>query len=138
MFTVSLRDLALVEEWGRTDPTLRLRADFPVFAGNGAADSAVVVFELGEGEHLGLHTDSAEEVVLVLDGTAEATLGDATGKLTERELIVIPAGVIHDVRNVGKGVLRAVGFFASGEVESVFSEPLEPSGERVFRVPPPG
>lgn len=137
MVTVSLGELDLFEEWGRDDPTLRLRADFPVFGGHGASDSAVVVFELGEGEHVGLHTDSAEEVVLVLDGRAEATLDGDTGVVGEREMVVIPAGVPHDVRNVGTGVMRAVGFFASGEVESVFAETLEPSGERAFRVPPP-
>lgn len=97
----------------------------------------MVVFELGEGEHVGLHTDSAEEVVLVLDGRAEATLGDETGQLRAREMVVIPAGVPHDVRNVGTGIMRAVGFFASCNVRSVFAEVLEPSGEREFSVPPP-
>jgi quercetin dioxygenase-like cupin family protein len=135
MTNISLSDLELTEEWAESDPTLRLRADFPLFRGHGTTESALVYFELDEGNHVGTHTDSAEEVVLVLDGTAEAVMAGESVVLGPHELVVIPPGVAHDVRNVGTGVVKAVGFFARGEVESTFAEPLEPSGERVFRVP---
>lgn len=136
MTKIALAELHLTEEWATSDETLRLRADFPLFLGNGTSDSALVYFELEAGKHLGSHSDSAEEIVLVLDGTAEATLGEERLVVGPRELVVIPAGVPHDVLNVGSDVLKAVGFFASAEVESTFAERLEPTGERRFRVPP--
>jgi mannose-6-phosphate isomerase-like protein (cupin superfamily) len=136
MTKIGLSELELTEEWAASDEALRLRADFPLFRGHGTTDSALVYFELDEDSHVGTHTDSAEEIVLVLDGTAEAVMAERSVALGRHELIVIPRGVAHDVRNVGTGVVRAVGFFAQGEVESTFEEPLEPSGERVFRVPP--
>ena len=41
--------------------------------GVGAASTAVIYFEHEPGEHHGRHTDSAEEVVLVLEGEAEVS-----------------------------------------------------------------
>ncbi len=136
MTKIALPDVELTEEWAAGDQTLRLRANYVLFGGRGTCESALVYFELDEGAHLGFHRDSAEEIVLVLDGTAEATLDKGTIVVGPHELVVIPRGVAHDLRNVGSGVVRAVGFFASPEVESTFDETLEPTGERTFRVPP--
>jgi quercetin dioxygenase-like cupin family protein len=35
-----------------------------------------VYFELEPGKELGAHTDSAEEIVYIIDGTVEATIGN--------------------------------------------------------------
>ena len=53
---------------------MRAKASFPFSKATGNASSAVVYFEIEPGHYLGTHTDSAEEIVLVLSGTVEASL----------------------------------------------------------------
>lgn len=105
--------------------------------GNGAASSAVIYFEHQPGEHHGRHTDSAEEVVLVLDGEAEVTAGDERLRLSEGTLALVPAMVPHDIANVGRGELRMVGFFSSAAVVSQFDEMLAPFRTRVLTLGAP-
>ena len=61
---------------------MRIRVNFPFFAATGTESSAVVYFEIEPGHYLGTHTDSAEEIVLILAGTVEASLGEETGVLS--------------------------------------------------------
>jgi quercetin dioxygenase-like cupin family protein len=84
-----------------------------------------------------MHTDSAEELVLILSGRAEATVGDERGELSAGGIGLVPALVPHDVRNIGDETVRAVGFFSSGIVVSVFDDPLMPAGRRVVGTPIP-
>jgi quercetin dioxygenase-like cupin family protein len=76
MIIVRLGQLELQEEWNEQDPSDRLRSAFALHKGMGSEQSAVVYFELEPGGAVGTHTDSAEEVVLVLDGTLQVTLGE--------------------------------------------------------------
>jgi hypothetical protein len=45
-------------------------------------------------------------------------------------MVVIPARVPHDVRNVGEDTLRVVGFFPSAAVVTTFEEVLAPMNLR--------
>lgn len=137
MLAVQLADLDLLDVTSETDETRHIRFDFPISSLGGAASTAVVYFELEPGEHTGMHTDSAEEIVLVLSGTAEAIVGDERGELTAGGLGLVPALVPHDVRNIGDETVRVVGFFSSATVVSVFDEPLMPVGRRVVGTPLP-
>ena len=78
---------------------------FPIPAATRAAASAVVCFEVAPGNRLGRHTDSAEEVILVLAGKAEAEIDGERGRLRLGGLALVPAMAPHDVRNVGAGRL---------------------------------
>ena len=137
MFAIQLADRELMEITSGTDETRQMRVDFPISSVAGAASTAVVYFELEPGEHTGMHTDSAEEIVLVLSGTAEAIVGDERGELTAGGLGLVPALVPHDVRNVGDETVRVVGFFSSSTVVSVFDDALLPAGTRVVGTPLP-
>ena len=137
MLAVQLAERDLVEVWSETDETRRLRFDFPISSVAGAASTAVVYFELEPGEHTGMHTDSAEEIVLVLSGRAEAIVGDERGELSAGGLGVVPALVPHDVRNIGEETVRVVGFFSSSTVVSVFDDPMMPAGKSVVGTPIP-
>ena len=55
---------------------MQITANFPFYAATGNQSSAVVYFEIAPGRSLGRHTDSAEEIVLVLSGVVEASLGE--------------------------------------------------------------
>ena len=137
MLAVQLAERDLVDVSSETDETRRIRFDFPISSVAGAASTAVVYFELEPGEHTGMHTDSAEEIVFILSGRAEATVGDERGELSAGGLGLVPALVLHDVRNIGEETLRVVGFFSSGIVVSVFEDPLLPAGKRIVGTPLP-
>jgi quercetin dioxygenase-like cupin family protein len=137
MLAVQLTERDLAEISSETDETRRIRVDFPISSVAGAASTAVVYFELEPGEHTGMHTDSAEEIVLILSGRVEAIVGDERGELRAGGLGLVPALVPHDVRNVGEETVRVVGFFSSGIVVSVFDDPLMPAGKRVVGTPLP-
>lgn len=128
MLALQTSDLDLFEATSETDETRRLRFDFPISHLAGAASTAVVYFEVEPGEHIGMHTDSAEETVLILSGRAEAIVGDERGELAAGGLGLIPALVPHDVRNIGDETLRVVGFFCKSEIVSTFQETLQPLG----------
>ncbi len=137
MLAIQLEERDLVDISSEIDETRRMRVDFPISSVAGAASTAVVYFELEPGEHTGMHTDSAEEIVLILSGRAEATVGDERGELSAGGLGLVPALVPHDVRNIGEETVRVVGFFSSGTVVSVFDDPLMPAGKRVVGTPLP-
>jgi quercetin dioxygenase-like cupin family protein len=132
MIAVNLGELELQEEWSEHDPSERLRSAFALHKGMGSDHTSIVYFELEPGGAVGTHTDSAEEVVLVLEGTVQVTLGDEQGRLSTGELALVPAMVPHSVRNTGPVTARAIGFFASKRVISTFEQPLLPSGLQVF------
>jgi quercetin dioxygenase-like cupin family protein len=135
MQAVRIDELELFEGWSQSDAGMRVRAGFPISSGTGTKSTAVVYFELEPGEHLGNHTDSAEEVLLVVSGSGEATIGDEQAAVQTGTLAVVPALVPHSVKNTGEETLRAVGFFSSSTVLSTFDEPMEPFGTRYFSTP---
>jgi quercetin dioxygenase-like cupin family protein len=132
MLTANVHELELVEQRTEADPTLGCRVAFPIYAATGAAASAVVYFEVAPGERLGRHTDSAEEVLLVLAGEAEAEVAGERGRLGPGGLAVIPAMAPHDVRNVGPETLQVVGFFAANSLVHRFFEYEPGITEAVF------
>ena len=137
MIAVQLAERDLVDISSETDETRRIRVDFPISSIAGAASTSVVYFELEPGEHTGMHTDSAEEVVLILSGRVEAIVGDERGEFSAGGIGLVPALVPHDVCNIGEETVRVVGFFSSGVVVSVFDDPLMPAGRRVVGTPLP-
>lgn len=125
MFTIDLDRVELLEQEG-------MRYAFPMHEGTGGASTAVVLFELDPGVALGSHTDSAEEILLVLEGSAEATVGDERGPLSRGQAALVPASVPHDVRNTGSETLRVLGFFSGSTILSRFAESPAPGAPQVF------
>jgi quercetin dioxygenase-like cupin family protein len=134
---IQLDQLDLMEAWSETDPTRHTRVAFPICNQTGSASSAVVYFEVDPGKHLGLHTDSAEEILYIVSGRAEAIVGDERGELEAGGIALIPSMVPHDVVNAGDETVRVVGVFSSSTVVSVFEDPLAPIGRRVVGTPVP-
>ena len=136
MIAERIDELELMEVWYEDDPTMRLKVNFPFFLGTGTKSTAVVYFEIEPGCRLGTHTDSAEEILLVLEGTAEVSLGDEQGRLSAGEMALVPAMEPHGLRNAGEDTVRVVGFFSSNVVVSTFDQPMMPFGQRVVGTPP--
>ncbi len=136
MKTADLNNLDLLDGWYEDDPAMHIRVNFPFYAATGNESSSVVYFEIEPGHYLGTHTDSAEEIVLVLSGTVEASLGEEKGQLTSGQTALIPAMVPHGVRNIGNETARCVGFFSAATVESTFDRPMMPFGAQKVGTPP--
>jgi quercetin dioxygenase-like cupin family protein len=131
-----INELELMEVWYEDDPTMRVKVNFPFFLGTGTKNTAVVYFEIEPGHRLGTHTDSAEEILLVLEGGAEVSLGDEEGRLSAGEMALVPAMVPHGLRNEGEESVRVAGFFSSNVIVSTFDQPMMPFGQRVVGTPP--
>jgi quercetin dioxygenase-like cupin family protein len=114
-----------------------LRVGFPLHSATGTATTSSVLFELDPGAELPMHTDSAEELLVVLNGTAEARVGDEVARMATHEVALVPPMAPHQLRNIGDDVLRVFGTFSSSTVVSTFERPFEPDGPRVFVIGAP-
>ena len=57
----------------------------------------------------GRHTHPGEELGYVLEGTLELTIeGKAPQRLKAGDVIFMPAGAVHEAKNIGTGTLRVV------------------------------
>jgi quercetin dioxygenase-like cupin family protein len=74
-------------------------------------------------------------VLLILEGTAQAIVGERSTRLGARGMALIPANVVHDVVNAGSATLRCVGFFSSAVV-NVHELEIMPMESRVLVFPP--
>ena len=90
-----------MDVWLDSDPRKRVRVNFPINRFTGARDTAVVYFEVAPGDRLGMHTDSAEEILYIVQGEAEAIVGEERGTVRAGDLAVIPAMVPHGLINTG-------------------------------------
>jgi quercetin dioxygenase-like cupin family protein len=113
------------------------RVSFPLHSATGTASTATVLFELDPGAELPVHTDSAEELLVIVQGTAEASVGDEVGRLGRHDLALVPPMSPHGLRNVGDGVLRVLGTFSASTVVSTFERPFNPGGPEVLVIGSP-
>src|SRR5918998_968868 len=97
MLKVNLDKLDKMTNYGaedNDDPNRKVTGNFALYSAAGTKSGAAVYFELEPGKELGAHTDSAEEIVYVVDGTIEATVGndddDDKDRLSRGELGVVP------------------------------------------------
>lgn len=116
------------------DPSAQGRIAIPVSADTGSTGS-VVILEVDPGNKIPLHTHSAEETLVVLQGSADATAGDLRGSVSVGSIIVAPAFTPHAFDNTGTEILRLVGFFPTGVLISYFDEPVAPFGASSFVTP---
>ena len=129
MLTSNVNTLSLADVASPAEPSLGSGYAFPIYAATGSAATAVVYFEVAPGKRLGRHTDSSEEVIFVVEGDGEVTVGDERASVTTGALAVVPALVPHDVRNTGSTPLKVVGFFAGSALMHAFLEPMLPGAE---------
>jgi quercetin dioxygenase-like cupin family protein len=133
------KDLELADISSPDDDTRDVRAAFPIHWQTGSASTAMVYFELDRGMRLGTHTDSTEEVLVVLEGEVEAAVGSEARALGAGGVAVVPAMEPHDVRNIGATTARVVGIFGANATVAVFAEPfsvMEAEPTRLAGTPP--
>lgn len=136
--SANLEEQELHEGWWESD-SQRLRASFsfPMFWATGNASTAVLYAELEPGCGGGRHTDTPEELLLVLAGEVEVEVGDEKEVFGPGGIVLIPSMVPHRFENVGSMRARVVGFFSSNVVIAEFEEAVQPSGRTAVGSPTP-
>ena len=137
MHAVQTQSLQLMRFTQGVDEDNAVDAAWPVHRDTGSASTAVVYFELAPGTHLPTHTDSAEEVLVVLAGEVDAAIGDERRRVTAGGIAVVPAAVPHGVVNVGASTARVAGVFSSNTIVSAFDHAFDQTGGRIVGSPPP-
>lgn len=76
MLKVSLETLEKMTNYGAEDePHRRVAGNFALYSAPGTKSGSAVYFELEPGFELGNHTNGAEEIVYIVAGTVEVTIG---------------------------------------------------------------
>lgn len=123
MTTINLNNIELTEFTGVKHSNQHCKATFPVLGANGSKELASVYFELAPGDHLGRHTDSAEELLIVLSGEVEAEVDGRRIHATAGSLILVPKMVPHNLSNVGNGLAKVLGVFGgANNIVATFEE----------------
>ena len=73
--------------------------------------ASVNIWQMTKGLPLHLHR-SHEEVIFVKSGRAEVRIGERTLTMQAGDLVLIPKGMLHSARAVGKEPFRGISVFA--------------------------
>ena len=133
MLKVNLERLEKMTNHGaEDDPHRKVTGNFALYSAAGTKSGSAVYFELEPGCELGNHTDSAEEIIYVVDGTVEAIIGKERDQISRGELGVVPVMEPHNFRNVGSNIAKVIGFFSSPNVVSTFEKIFLPRNFKEF------
>lgn len=72
------------------------------------------------------HIHAVEEVLTVLAGSADVTVGDDTRRIGAGQSALVPAGVRHGFRNAGTDTLHVLATLASPIFEAAFENGAHP------------
>jgi quercetin dioxygenase-like cupin family protein len=136
MITARVDEVELWKGWSEAEPDVAFKFGLVVSAANGPASSQVICVTLEPGKSGGRHAHNAEEILFVLEGTAQLTVGNDWERLCTGGMAVIPAAIAHEPINVGSGPLRFLAIFSRAMVVHTWDVPVEPTGERMFVTPP--
>ena len=132
MTTVDLNQIELNEFIGKEDRNQHCKATFPLIGAHGSRDLATVYFELEPGDSLGRHTDSAEELLVVLEGELMAEIGGNYAPLKKDSLALVPKMVPHNLRNTGSTTARVLGVFGgANNIVATFDKAMLPTNSNV-------
>ena len=79
-------------------------------------DITLVVEEIAPGDRIPLHTHPINEVMVILDGAPEVTLGSDTRELSAGAVVFISAGTPHRTRNATSSRVRLHAMFPSERI----------------------
>ena len=79
--------------------------------GDGTTSSSLSQSIVGVGAGAPLHTHEADELIVVLEGTLDARLGDEVQRVEADQTLVIPPNIPHGFTCVGPTEARLMTFF---------------------------
>jgi quercetin dioxygenase-like cupin family protein len=128
MISLDPSKLEFSEAWQDGDASARWRSAAGHSPSQGAADSGSSLLEVDPGCRLPRHTDSAEETIVVLSGTAEVQIADERCHVLAGGLALVPKCVPHEVSNAGDRLLRFAAVYAEPEVITRYERDVQPDG----------
>jgi quercetin dioxygenase-like cupin family protein len=131
-----LDELELADFSVGDDPTAKGRLALPLSAET-ESPNTVVYLEVDPGDRIPLHTHSADEIFVVLQGTGIVTAGDRQWTASAGAVAAAPAFTKHGWENTGSETLKLVGFFGANVILHDFEEPIAPFGAATFVTPAP-
>jgi len=127
MKTVNINDLELNEFYGVNNKKQHCKATFPILGAHGTKQTANVYFEIEPGDELGRHTDSAEELLFILEGDVEVEVGGETAPAQSGSIALVPLMVPHNIVNTGNEKAKILGFFGgANNIVATFEDSLAP------------
>ena len=119
--------MRVVDVAGQPDEQWRPGVKTRMLASTANGASQLCVFEqwCDPGHGAPTHLHAVEEILHVLDGTAEVWMGDTRVTLTNHQLVVVPAGRKHGFSNTGTGVLHIRSTLASPVFEAAYDDKRE-------------
>jgi len=130
----SVDELELVTFSVGDDPTAEARLAIPISAATGSR-STLVYLEVDPGKQIPLHTHTADEVFVVLEGEGIVTSGDRQWSASAGAIAVAPAFEQHGWENTGSETLRIAGFLGANVFVTEFESPVAPFGVASFVTP---
>ncbi len=130
MIVIRAAEVELSDAWIDGDDAARWRSGSGHQPSDGARASGSSPIEVEAGCKLPLHTDSAEETIVVVAGTAEVRVGGESALLGAGDLAVVPEGTPHEIRNAGADGLRFIAVYAAADVVTRYAEEVQPDGSR--------
>ena len=130
MFTTSPPSTELSDAWIEGDDAARWRSSSGHGPDEGAKASGSSVLEVDPGCRLPRHTDSAEEVIVVVSGIASITVGEDAAEVGAGGVALVHECVPHEVRNAGDETLRFVAVYASTDATTTYEDDVQPDGGR--------
>jgi mannose-6-phosphate isomerase-like protein (cupin superfamily) len=106
---------------------LKLGKGFRVAVGNARSQAAEMVIapKDAEGNPKNRH-DGADQYLYVVSGTGKATINGRAYPLAAGSLLLIERGDRHEIRNVGRGLLKTLNFYVPPAYDKK-GEPLPPA-----------
>jgi quercetin dioxygenase-like cupin family protein len=130
VIAIRAAELDFSEAYVEGDDSARWRSASGHSPSTGSRSSGSSVVEVPPGCGLPRHTDSAEETIVVLAGTAELRIGDERESLPTGGVAVVPEDTPHEVRNPGQELLRFFAVYASANVVTRYEVLIQPDGSR--------
>jgi quercetin dioxygenase-like cupin family protein len=116
------------------DPTAQGRLAVPISAATGSPNT-VVYLEVDPGKRIPLHTHTADEIFVVLQGDGVVTAGDEQWEASAGAIAVAPAFAKHGWVNTGSETLKLAAFFGANVLIHEFEAPVAPFGVSTFSTP---
>lgn len=133
MTTVNLNKLELNEFTGKSEKTQHCRATFPLIGVHGSKELAAVYFELEPGDHLGRHTDSAEELLIVLEGDVLVEVNGEHSMVSSSSFALVPKMAPHNLVNAGATRARILGVFGgANNIVATFEKEWLPTNSNMI------
>ncbi len=99
--------------------------------------SQIVAMSIVDGEDIGEEVhDTNDQMLFIIDGDGEAVIAGETRPIGKHDVVFVPAGIIHNIKNTGKEALKLFTVYAppehpDGTVHKTKQEALNEEKEKI-------